>query len=231
MVRHLAQSAVLGASNLYDEQESNENATAFTIWNLKKDITGTKKWSRTGMGTATGLAMERCIAPNGKPIEPISEPPRPVVHVAVNEYPPFVYKDDPSETEECLGRFVPCYEYSQRDYLADSTPNKFCCFGISIDFLSLLQQDLNFDADIYFAPDGQFGIVNDSDGSWNGIVEELITGKATLSLEMGMNKRRAEVISFAHPTLLLELGILVNKNPREGTKLWFFSHSFFISFS
>ena len=230
MVRHLAKSALSGASILLDDQESIENTTAFTVWNLKKDIAGTKKWSRTGMGTATGLAMDRFIAPNGKPIEPISKPPRPVVHVAVNEYPPFVYKDDPLGAEECLGRSVPCYKYNQGDYLADSAPQKFCCFGISIDFLSFLQQDLNFDADIYFAPDGQYGVVNESDGSWNGIVEELITGKAMLSLEMGLNRRRAEVISFAHPTLLLELGILVNKNEPEGTNLWFLCPSFLISF-
>ena len=87
----------------------------------------------------------------------------------------------------------------------------FCCVGASLDFLEFLQRYLNFEANIYLNTGGQYGIFNDSTGKWNGIVQELVEGRAMLSLEMRLNARRAAVISFAHPTLLLELGILVNK--------------------
>lgn len=217
MARRLAQKTWSGRSNIFGQQEINDEISSFTIWNLKKDAAGVKTWSPVGMGTTTGVAIEKFTAPNETSIEPVSQPPRPVVFVAVNEYPPFVYKVDPSKDDGCFGRFVPCYE-------KDPIPKTFCCFGVSLDFLSFLQQDLNFDVHIYFAPDAQHGVMNDSDGSWNEIVQELISGRAMLSLEMGLNRRRAEVISFAHPTLLLELGILVNKNNHTGTNTWLTPH-------
>ncbi|KAJ7389545.1 hypothetical protein OS493_030930 [Desmophyllum pertusum] len=205
--RHMAQKFLPGKSMLFDHQTINNKNGAFTIWNLKRDGIGVKKWFPVGMAAITGLAIEKFTAPNGKSITPVSDLPRPVVYVAVNEYPSLVYKVDPGSADRCFGRSVPCYEYIRND----NVPKKFCCFGASLDFLSFLQTDLDFEAHIYFTPDGQYGVFNDSSGKWNGIVQELLTGRAMLSLEMGMNRMRAEVIQFAHPTLRLELGILVNR--------------------
>lgn len=201
---------------LFDPSAMNNKHSTFTVWNLKKDGLGVKKWFPVGMGTATGLAMEKFTAADGKSIAPVPELTKPVVRVVVNDYPPFVIKIDPLPGDECHGGFEACYENTREDNSTDLTPKMFCCFGASLDFLSFLQKDLNFEAYIYFAPDGQYGVFNDSVGEWNGIVQELISGRAMLSLEMGLNSRRAEVIGFAHPTLLLELGILVNKNTRRG---------------
>ena len=39
---------------------------------------------------------------------PVLELPRPIVYVAVNEYPPFVYKINHIGEEGCAGRLVPC---------------------------------------------------------------------------------------------------------------------------
>ena len=200
---------------LFDPLALKNKHPSFTIWNLKGHGDGAKKWFPAGMGTTTGLAMEKFTAPNGKLIKPVSEIPKRVIRVAVNEYPPLVNKVLPGAGKECFGRFVACYENSRENMSANTQPKMFCCFGASLDFLSFLQKDLNFDAYIYFTPDGKFGVFNSSTGEWNGIVQELISGRAALSLELGLNSRRAEVLEYAHPTLLLELGILV-KNGHKG---------------
>ncbi|KAL9962532.1 hypothetical protein ACROYT_G031640 [Oculina patagonica] len=213
--RHLAQKSLSGRSMLFDPLAINSKHSTFTVWNLKKDGIGVNKWLPVGMGTTTGLAMEKFTAPNGTSITPVTEIPKPIVRVAVNEYSPFVIKMDPATGDKCHGRFVACYENRLEDISTDPEPKMFCCFGASLDFLSFLQKDLNFEAYIYFAPDGQYGVFNDTAGEWNGIVKELISGRAMLSLEMGLNSRRADVIGFAHPTLLLELGILVKGTGRK----------------
>ena len=53
------------------------------------------------MGASTGLAMETHTYPNGKSVTPVLELARPIIHVAVNEYPPFVYKINPTGEEGC----------------------------------------------------------------------------------------------------------------------------------
>lgn len=217
LYRHLTQISFSGRSILFDPPALKNKHPTFTIWNLKRDGDGEKKWFPAGMGATTGLAMEKFTAPNGKLIKPVSQIRRQVIRVAVNDYPPLVKRVPPDAGQECFGRFVACYENSREDMSANIPPKMFCCYGASLDFLSFLQKDLNFKAYIYFSPDGKYGVYNSSAGQWNGIVQELISGRAILSLEMGMNSRRAEVLGFAHPTLLLELGILVNNDEHKGT--------------
>lgn len=215
LCRHFTQKSLLRRSLLFDPLALKNKHPSFTIWNLKGHGDGAKKWFPAGMSATTGLAMEKFTAPNGKLIKPVPKIPKRVIRVAVNEYPPLVNKVLPGAEKECFGRFVACYENSRENMSANTQPKKFCCFGASLDFLSFLQKDLNFDPYIYFTPDGKFGVFNSSTGEWNGIVQELISGRAALSLELGLNSRRAEVLGYAHPTLLLELGILV-KNGHKG---------------
>ena len=212
----MAQISLSGKSSMFDTKHTANKYSTFTIWNLKEDGVGEKKWFPVGMGTSSGIAMETYTSPNGESITPVLHISRPVVRVAVNEYPPFVYKVTTVDEEGCLNHLVPCYA---RINTSNTLQEKmFCCFGASLDFLAFLQKDLNFEAYVYFSPDGQYGTQKDSTGQWNGIVGELVDGRAMLSLEMGLNKRRAHVISFAQPTLPLELGILVNKSDmRKGT--------------
>lgn len=206
--RHIASKFLTDKSTSFQQEQS----VMFSIWNLRKDGSGKKNWFRVGMGASTGLAMETYTTVNGTSIVPILEHPRPIIKVAVNEYPPFVYKRKPIGEESCVGGLVPCYETLRVNSSTALAERKFCCCGASLDFLAFLQRDLNFEAHIYFNPDGQYGVFDERISQWNGIVQELVEGRATLSLEMGLNRRRAEVISFAHPTLQLELGILIKKS-------------------
>ena len=106
----MAQKSLSGKATLFDHQQNvNEKYSTFTIWNLNKDVIGERNWFPAGMGASTGLAMETHTSPNGKSITPVLELPRPIIHVAVNEYPPFVYKMNSIGEEGCGGRLVPCY--------------------------------------------------------------------------------------------------------------------------
>ena len=115
LCRNLTQISFSGRSIIFDPPALKNKHPAFTIWKLKKDGDGVKKWFSAGMGATTGLAMEKFTAPNGTLIKPASQILKHVIRVAVNDYPPLVNKIPPAAGEECFGRFVSCYENSRKD--------------------------------------------------------------------------------------------------------------------
>ncbi|XP_074109822.1 uncharacterized protein LOC141534389 isoform X1 [Cotesia typhae] len=75
-----------------------------------------------------------------------------------------------------------------------------CCYGFTIDLLSLIARELNFRFDLYIAPDGLFGRKNGLNGTWNGVIGELLHGRAQLAFApISVSARRAEVIDFTIP--------------------------------
>lgn len=185
----MVQTSVSERSMLFNTKQAENRNYTFMIWNLNEDLLGEKNWFPVGMGASVGVAMETYKSPDGKSITPVFQHPR------------LVYKVNVAREEGCVGRLLPCH----------GVEKMFCCCGASLDFLTFLMKDLNFEAYVYFNPDGRFGVIDNVTGHWNGIVGELIRHRAQLSLEMGLTERRSRVISFAHPTLLLELGILINR--------------------
>lgn len=53
--------------------------------------------------------------------------------------------------------------------------------GYCIDLLNLIQQELSFTYEIYEAADGKFGSVDDN-GNWNGLIGEVVIGRADIAL-------------------------------------------------
>lgn len=75
-----------------------------------------------------------------------------------------------------------------------------CCYGLTIDLLSHIAHELNFRFNLYVANDGLFGRKNGKNGTWNGIVGELVHGHAQLAFApLSVSSRRAEVIDFTSP--------------------------------
>ncbi|XP_034946070.1 uncharacterized protein [Chelonus insularis] len=75
-----------------------------------------------------------------------------------------------------------------------------CCYGLTIDLLILVARELNFRYDLYVAHDGLFGRRNGLNGTWNGVVGELLAGNAQLAFApLSVSARRAEVIDFTTP--------------------------------
>ena len=82
--------------------------------------------------------------------------------------------------------------------------------GYCIDLLKKLSEKLRFDYKIYLVADDQFGAQNMLTGEWNGMVRELINGKADLAAaSFTISSARQNVIDFTQPFIDLGLAILM----------------------
>lgn len=81
--------------------------------------------------------------------------------------------------------------------LDPSTPTGFA--GYCIDLLDMLAATIGFQYNISLVPDGRFGNLNE-DGSWNGVVREIIGKRADIGLgAMSVMAERENVIDFTVP--------------------------------
>ena len=88
--------------------------------------------------------------------------------------------------------------------------------GFCIDLLNELAALMEFEYELYLAPDGKFGNMNDK-GEWNGIVKELIANKADFTVSsMQVMAEREAVIDFTVPYYdLIGITILMRKPIQE----------------
>ena len=76
----------------------------------------------------------------------------------------------------------------------------------------MIQSELGFRSEIYFTPDGNYGDFDVETKKWNGIVQEVISGRADFAIDLSMNELRENYLDFAHPFVHLALNILVLKD-------------------
>ena len=83
-----------------------------------------------------------------------------------------------------------------------------CCVGSIMELLKKIQEDLWLAIDLHVAGDGFFGsIVN---GTWNGMIGELVSGKADIAFAaLTSTSKRSTVVDFGESFLHIALGILV----------------------
>lgn len=203
-----------GRSSLFAKPSLYERSqTTFEIWNLRQNRNGTNAWTLVGLRTTTGLALETLMAPNGSALTVPTVPVTHVMRVPVNEYYPWVQIEDPRLDSKgmfyCIGRGQLCYKFGNSSRDVKTT---LCCFGVSIDLLVMVQNELGFRSEIYFTPDGNYGDFNQDTQSWNGIVQEVLTGKADFGIDLSVTSLREEYLDFAHPFIHLALNILVMKD-------------------
>nr|XP_006814673.1 PREDICTED: glutamate receptor ionotropic, NMDA 2B-like [Saccoglossus kowalevskii] len=87
-----------------------------------------------------------------------------------------------------------------------------CCSGYCMDLLKMISRDLGFTYDIYIVEDNLYGVVFDN-GSWNGIVKDLIEGKADAAVAaVKMSTERYKVIDFSVPFMDVGVAVLVPKS-------------------
>jgi len=82
--------------------------------------------------------------------------------------------------------------------------------------LKFLQRDLGFDSEIYITPDGQYGKLNYANGAWNGVMNEIISGKADLALDLAGSLERAKAVDMLYPCIPSAMNILVQKQQNYG---------------
>nr|WRU22311.1 ionotropic receptor 12 [Paratrioza sinica] len=77
-----------------------------------------------------------------------------------------------------------------------------CCYGLSMDLLENIAQELEFDFHLYIVADGLFGTRVREEGKekWNGVVGDLVTGTAHMSFaSLSVSSTRSQVIDYTVP--------------------------------
>ena len=97
-----------------------------------------------------------------------------------------------------------------------------CFVGSIMELLKKIQEDLWLTIDLHVAEDGFFGsIVN---GTWNGMIEELVSGKADMAFAtLTSTSKRSTVVDFGESFLHITLGILVASHYADDMKFFNFN--------
>ncbi|KAG7212509.1 hypothetical protein KM043_012819 [Ampulex compressa] len=102
-----------------------------------------------------------------------------------------------------------------------------CCYGLSMDLLSLVAREMGFRFDLYLVRDGLFGKRNSTNGTWNGIMGELVSGRAQLAFApMSVSAHRAEVVDFTTPYFFSGVSFLTAPKLRSEIPLFAFLSPF-----
>ena len=91
----------------------------------------------------------------------------------------------------------------------------YCCIGYSIDLLILLEKELGISTDINIA--SAYG--SNENGTWSGMIGDLIRGDTDISLYVSMTLARSKVVDFSEPYLNDDL-VLVSYAEEEEMPLF-----------
>ncbi|VDM79846.1 unnamed protein product [Strongylus vulgaris] len=81
--------------------------------------------------------------------------------------------------------------------------------GFCIDLLAELSKDLGFTYTIHAVRDGKYGNDVYGNGTWDGMIGEILRGEAEMAVApLTVNFRRSEVVAFTKPFLSLGISIL-----------------------
>ena len=203
-----------------NREHSNMARLSYEILYLQTPHEQDKGWVQVGKWTNKGLTLQTgdFSCTNGK-----SKGETPVLRAAVVEYPPLTMKADFDAIDGCY-QGLECIKY-----IGDSQNfTRHCCFGLAIDVLRYVKRELKFEPLVYFVRDGNYGAKNTSDGTWNGVVRDLVEEKADISIDLMTNEARSEVIDFSLRWTYAGLALLVLVGEQEVERLDF---SFFRPFT
>ncbi|PSN38557.1 Ionotropic receptor 25a [Blattella germanica] len=106
------------------------------------------------------------------------------------------------------------------DGVDDKNRTKFK--GYCIDLIDEIRNITKFDYDIFEAPDGKFGNM-DENGEWNGMIKELILKNADIALgSLSVMAERENVVDFTVPYYDLVGITILMKKPKAATSLFKF---------
>ncbi|KAL1436194.1 hypothetical protein MTO96_010931 [Rhipicephalus appendiculatus] len=129
-------------------------------------------------------------------------------------------EDDDDEEDEVLRVLsVPVSPFM----MVKEVDGKSVYSGFCVDLLDKLSQELDFKYELHVMMDGARGIQNDT-GHWNGMIGEVIAGKADLALaDLTITEMRERVIDFTLPYMTAGLVAVTKKGqPRSPGGIWAF---------
>ncbi|CAD6189840.1 unnamed protein product [Caenorhabditis auriculariae] len=102
--------------------------------------------------------------------------------------------------------------------------------GFCIDLLAELSKDLGFTYTVHAVRDGKYGNDNFGNGTWDGMIGEILRGEAEMAVApLTVNFRRSEVVDFTKPFLSLGISILYKVPDDQQPDLFFFPESFVLA--
>ena len=72
--------------------------------------------------------------------------------------------------------------------------DKYCCSGWTVDILIYLTDKLSYEFELYFQAEKLFGVYDDKTGTWNGVIQDLISGKADIAVDLTVRPDRCAVL-------------------------------------
>ena len=146
----------------------------------------------------------------------------PKLKILMNEYPPNVMTQPKIRGEPCQGSSMPCMK-------SVSTPDgekkmEFCCYGFVIDVLEVVMGEYPFIPELLFTLDGQYGVYDEANDTWNGVVAELLSGRGDVSFDLYISSRRATVVEFTEPYMPSGIRLLVKESEREESDIVWLSY-------
>lgn len=88
-----------------------------------------------------------------------------------------------------------------------------CCRGLSVDLLNRLASDLDFDYNLYIVSDMTYG--KEINGTWNGMVRDLMAGTAHLAVAaFSITRSRLKVIDFTSAYFFSGFSVLYTEKQR-----------------
>ena len=139
-------------------------------------------------------------------------PLKPMLNLVVTRYSPWVMTNDKDvqRGELCPARSRPCKEFQKNS--SDET-RTVCVYGAAVELLSLIEEKIGVRFKLYFVRDGKFGGYNRKTGQWNGMMRELVEGKADTALGLAMGEQRSRAVDFSEPCFRVSLSMLTSSHP------------------
>ncbi|XP_049802382.1 glutamate receptor ionotropic, kainate 2-like isoform X1 [Schistocerca nitens] len=101
--------------------------------------------------------------------------------------------------------------------------------GYSMDLIAQIAEILNFTFEFKLAPDGKYGGVDEKTGNWNGLVGELMAGRADLAIcDLTITQERQSAVDFTMPFMTLGISILYKQPEKADPNLFSFLDPFTI---
>jgi len=130
----------------------------------------------------------------------------------------------PNITLKVLSRIEEPFVMFRKTAPGDPTPTGNARFeGFCVDLLEQIANQVGFNYNIELVDDNNYGALNLTTGTWNGLVKELMEHKADIAVgAMTINFARESVIDFTKPFMNLGISILFKIPSGKPTRLFSF---------
>jgi ABC-type amino acid transport substrate-binding protein len=99
--------------------------------------------------------------------------------------------------------------------------------GFGIELIEKLSQKLGFNYSFKLQEDGAYGSLNKETGEWNGMLREIMDGRADLAItDLTITSERESTADFTMPFMNLGISLLFEKAKKEPPQLFSFLSPF-----